>query len=215
MQGGGAGQESGDLREDGSGWQDAHEPRCSRFQLKVRFLVLVVILEAAALVLQSTHSFEFVEQLQLLEHMPWFAGLAINVTGRALGHVRPRSPTGAHPDTAAAEKSHGVAGPTKNRGTRGAPFKGCVFLMSPVTFKNSTPAYREAFVQWHADFLMTSLGAQTNSRFTALVGPSFSPSETAMVREFIDYKTSMFRLRPPSGVVFLPGSRFLSRTTRS
>ena len=217
MQSGGAGQESGDLREDGSGWQVAddsppksgaalsnelglHAPKCSRFQLSVRFLVFLVILEAAALVLQHTRSFEFMEQLQLVEHIPWFAGqrpdLAINVTGRALDHIRPRSPIGAsavvHPDTVAADKSHGAAGPTKNRGTLGAPFNGCVFLMSPVSFGNWTPAYRAAFVQWHADFLIRSLGAQTDTRFTALVGPGFSPPEMAMLAS---------RLRPENLVV--------------
>ena len=90
-----------------------HAPRCSRFQLSVRFLVLLMILEAAALVLQNTRSFKFMEQLQLLEHIPWFAGrrpdLAINVTGRVLDHARPRSPIGAYvsvnPDTTAADNS--------------------------------------------------------------------------------------------------------------
>ena len=80
----------------------------------------------------------------------------------------------------------------RHRGTPGAPFEGCVFVLSPVSFQGWTPVYRAAFVQWHADFLMRSLGAQTDLRFQVLVLPGYTPSEMELVAR---------RLRPENLVV--------------
>ena len=162
-------------------------PRCSSCQLSVRFLVFLVLLEAAALVFQNRR-----------------AQLDVNgggATFRGLDHVRQGSPqlppdvamdaTGMDHVTAAvvqAGKPQGVAAPS--RGTLG-PLAGCVFIMSSFTSSNWTSTYREAFVQWHADILMRSLGAQTDLRFKALVGPGFTPREIALMAR---------RLRPENFV---------------
>lgn len=78
--------------------------------------------------------------------------------------------------------AHGVG---KNRSDGEGEFEGCVFVMSPASFKQWTPEYRAAFVRWHAAFLMRSLGAQTDLRFRVLAGPGFSSAEFGLVARHI------------------------------
>ena len=94
-------------------------------------------------------------------------------------------------------KFQGVAGPGRNRGTLGAaPLKGCVFIATHLSFRGWTKAYRAAFVQWNADMLLRSLGAQTDMRFKALVGPGYTPQEIALLAQRL----------PPENFVVVEGS---------
>ena len=94
------------------------------------------------------------------------------------------------PDTLAAPSTDGTRW---IRDTLEAPFQGCVFVLSPVQFEGFTPVYRESFVQWYADFLMRSLGAQTNQGFQALVPPGFTRSELALLRRRIHPNRHLLR----------------------
>ena len=167
-----------------------------RFQLGAHFLVLLVLplvatMAVAAIVLQNPGSFGNVLPGRVAARKP-----AVQ-DGDSYSEEEPESrhvePTRRSERALESKRLHGDT--HADRGTLGAPFEGCVFILSPVSFEGWTPAYRAAFVQWYADFLIRSLGWQTDLRFQVLLLPGYTPSEVDLVAR---------RLRPENLVVFNP-----------